>query len=104
MSCLVTRRPIRRTPRVVVSRHSPRGAEHFLGKIDNRLERGFCVMVSQCRTPFRSIVKNGVRYLVRDGIDYPIGTFETLSEAVAALDGYVADCEGDSSDSPRGAA
>lgn len=104
MSRLVSRRPTRRAPRSVVSRHHPQGDEHFFGKVDNRLERGHVVMVSRGRCGFLTIVKNGMRYLVRDGIDYPIGTFSTLSAAVAALDGYIVECDEDSGDDAGSAA
>ncbi len=95
MSRLVSRRPARRAPRTVVPRYTPRGDEHFIGKIDNLLERGHLVLVSRCGCAFLSVVKNGTLYLVRDGFDEPIGSFKTLSAAVAALDGHEDDQDDD---------
>ena len=89
MSRLVSRRPIRRAPRTVVPRHTPRGHEHFVGKIDNLLHRGHLVMVSRCGcSGFVSVARNGSLFLVRDVLDEPIGSYGTLSEAIAALDAY----------------
>ena len=89
MSRLVSRRPARRAPRTVIPRHTPRGDLHFIGKIDNLLQRGHLVLVSRCGcSGFISVARNGTLFLVRDGIDYPIGSYGTLSEAIAALDAY----------------
>ena len=93
MSRLVSRRPARRAPRTVIPRHTPRGHDHFLGRLDNLLERGHLVMVSRCGCGFVSITRNGSMYLVRGVFDEPIGSYSTLSAAVAALDAYDEDDE-----------
>ena len=101
VSRLVSRRPTRRALRTIVQRYTPRGDLHFLGKVDSLLQRGHLVMVLRCGCGFLSMAKNGSRYLVRDADDWPIGSFETLSQAIAALDAHD---EGETLDDPRGAA
>ena len=91
MSRLISGRPGRRPPRTVVQRHTPRGDEAFLDKVDSWLQRGHVVVVSRFRSPFVSIVENGSHYLLRKDDDLPIGTFTTLTQAVAALDAHVED-------------
>ena len=91
MSRLVSHRPAGRAPRSVIPRFTPRGDEHFLGRLDSLLERGHLVMVSRVGCGFLSIVKNGTRYLLRDDDDFPIGSYGTLTHAVAALDAHVED-------------
>lgn len=88
MSRLVSRRPARRAPRTVIPRHTPRGDLHFVGRIDNLLQRGHLVMVSRCGCGFVSVAKNGPLFLVRDVFDEPIGSYATLAAAIAALDAY----------------
>ena len=95
MNRLVSRRPARRAPRTVVARHTPRGDLHFVGKIDNLLQRGHLVMVSRCGcSGFVSVTRNGPMFLVRNIVDEPIGSYATLSQAIAALDRYDEDDQG----------
>lgn len=60
-------------------------------------------MVSRCGCGFVSIAKNGTLYLVRGVFDEPVGSFQTLAQAVAAVDAYDEDDQ-DSDDDTGSAA
>lgn len=88
MSRLVSRRPPKRAPIKVLARHRPSGDLRFFDEVRGLAERGIAVRILRCQFPFYDVVLNGVMWMARNDEGTPIGSFETVEQAVAAGDEY----------------
>lgn len=101
----MSRRYAFRRPSVkILARHAPRGDRRFLDEVQALAERGVVVRVCRFQLPLYDIILNGPKWLARKDDGEPLGTFQTIEEAVAAGDRYDGSDAEEIDDDPRGAA